>query len=186
MKKKAEPFSINVKDNWGGLVKPEEHDAAVGMRLCDNTRRELQGFADRKTVVGDYSTAIELQKFLASKKTIADIRRNTSFSFGGDDRNCWARTYVIGRDTDINVTLDVMCSGEYCYVRAYADRIPKATLEICPEYEGTVALWRGYVKDHLSGNMLGGPLVCADNRRDAMKKLVEFVANELEAKDCLE
>ena len=182
-KNAIEPFCSNVKEKWGGLVKAEEHTAAVGMRLCDNRRREFQGFPDRKTVVGDYVTAIELQKFLASKKTISDIKRNTSFSFGVDDRNCWATMYVIGKNKDINVTLDVMCSGEYCYVRAYADRIPSGTLRVLPIVDDSGnQCWQA----SMDGRTVAGPYIYAKSKLEAMNLLLDFVANELEAKDCLE
>ena len=178
-----EKIEINRQENWGGLVNYESHTAAVGMRLCDNRKRDLQAFSDRKTVVGDRGTAMELQKWLSSKKTINDIKRNTSFSFGVDDRNCWSTTDVIGRNKDISVALDVVCSGEYCYVRAYADRIPSGRLRVLSAIDN---FGRQCWQASVDGREVDGPYVYAKSKLEAMNLLLDFVANELEGKDSLE
>lgn len=122
-KKDKEPLAINVNENWGGLESPGNHTAAIGARMIDNRMRDLQVLPDRCTVIGDRDTVVALQKWLFSNKTMKSIKRNTSFSWGLDDMNCWTTKEVIGRNKNIHVALRARCSGEYCYVAAYADII---------------------------------------------------------------
>ncbi len=172
--KNKETFAINVKENWGGLVNPDEHTAAVGVRMVDNRMRELQMFLDRRTVIGDHDVVIALQKWLLSKKTMRAIKSNTRFSRGLDDRNEWTTTAVIGKNCDIDVTLEVTCSGEYCYVRAYADKIPSGALWVEPLRDGS-----GFVAS--VGDRDACCMIHAKSRKEAMGLLMDYVANELEA-----
>ena len=182
--KAHERLSINTMGNWGGLIFPEKHDAAIGMRLCDNWMREFQFFSDRRTVIGDADIANRLNKWLLSKKTMSDIKRNTSFSFGGDDGNCWSSRYVIGigKGKDVGVKLEATCSGEYCYVRAYADVIPSRRLRVEPATDmNGHECWMAVLEDR----PVCMPLVYADSATEAMDKLLDFVANELSAERSL-
>ena len=182
MVKSKEFLSINEKENWGNLVDPRGHAAAIGLRLADNRRRNFQMFSDRCTVVGDRDVAVKAQKWLYSRKTMNAIKRNTSFAFGVDDRNCWATTDVIGRNKDIHVTIDVTCSGEYCYVRVYADRLPSLELNV----ESAFDKERNHCWAVVFPSMgIRGPLIYAKTRIDAMKAFQEYLANELVAADSI-
>ena len=129
MNKKEERISYNEQENWGGLVNPRDHDAAYGARFADNRKREFGIFGDRATLIGENGIAEKLEKLILSKKVQRDIKMNTRFSYYGndEDRNSWSSTYKIGKDIDVE--LDVLCSGEYVYVRAYADRAPSCVLD---------------------------------------------------------
>jgi hypothetical protein len=179
--KKEEIVSFNEKENWGGLVNPRDHDAAYGARFADNRKREFGIFGNRATLVGKKSIAEKLEKFILSKKVIKDIRNNTSFSYYGDkDRNCWSTKYSIGNDID--VLLDVTCSGEYVYVKAYADRAPSCVLdvELVSDKFGEKAF---IVK--MEGRSGEFPIIHADTKTAAMNTLIDFIANELEGRDDL-
>lgn len=179
-------LSINANENWGGLVLPEKHDAAIGMRLCDNMMREFQFFPDRRTAIGDADIANRLNKWLFSKKTMSDIKRNTSFSFGmDDDRNSWSSRYVIGigRGKDVGIKLEATCSGEYCYVCAYADILPSKRLRVEPATDmNGHECWMAVLEDR----PVCMPLIYADSATEAMDKLLDFVANELSAERSLQ
>ena len=181
--KAHERVSINAKYNWGGLVFPEKHDASIGMRLCDNMMREFQFFADRRTVIGDADVANRLNKWLFSEKTMSDIKRNTSFS-SGIERNRWSYNYVIGigNGKKIGILLDVACSGEYCYVCAYADIIPSKSLSVEPSIDmNGIQCWAAVLEDR----PVCMPLIYADSATEAMCKLLDFVANKLSAERSL-
>ena len=168
------PFSINIDGNWGNLIHPQKHDAAIGIRFCDNRMRELQGFPDRRTIMGDRDVVLALDKWLSSKKTMRAIKSNTRFSRGLDDWNEWTTTAVIGKNCDIDVILEVTCSGEYCYVRAYADKIPSGALRVDPLRDGS-----GFVAS--VGDRDACCMIHAKSRKEAMGILIDYVANELEA-----
>lgn len=182
MKKEPRKIAINAKENWGGLIEPDTHTAAFGARIADNRRRELEFglFSDRMTLVGEEKVARKLEKLVLGRKVLKDIKRNTSFAFSGDDRNCWGTTYSLGKDID--VALSVECSGEYVYVKAYADRAPSCALDVVPIEDkfGEVA-WLATMEGR-SGEF---PVIHAATKTGAMNILMDFVANELEARDDL-
>ena len=176
-KKAIKPYSINVKENWGGLIRPEDHTAAVGMRLCDNIRREFRGFGDRRTVIGDYNVGFRLQTWLIRKKIWDEIKRNTSFARSIDDKNSWSKRYMIGKD--IEVLLQVTCSGEYCYVKAYADKLPSGRVYVVPaEDEHGVSCWETMIE----GRAGSFPKIYSESRSEAMNLLLDYIANELDGR----
>lgn len=119
---KSEFMEINRRENWGCLERPDDHIAAVGARLADNRSRHFGVFADRITAIGDRKIATLLNRWLVSRKTLNEIRKNTRFVFGGD-ACVFEKDAVIGRRGDIKVHLKAICRGEYCHLAAYADRI---------------------------------------------------------------
>lgn len=180
MNKEPKKIAINANENWGGLIDPDTHTAAFGARFADNRRREFGLFGDRMTLVGEEKVARKLEKLVLGRKVMKDIRRNTSFSFSGRDWNCWGTTYSLGKDVD--VTLSVECSGEYVYVKAYADRAPSCSLDVVPIEDkfGEVA-WLATMEGR-SGEF---PVIHAATKASAMNILMDFVANELEGRDDL-
>lgn len=175
---KGEKISINEKENWGGLYHPEIHDAAIGARFADNRKRDFGIFGDRMTFIGEKSVVEKLRKWLFKPATIKKIKANTSFSFyGTTDRNCWATMVKLG---NLAVTLDVMCSGEYCYVKAYADVMTDGPVNLVPSVdENEEKCWNVLVKDR-PGDF---PSVYSETREEAMGKLLDYLANELSGKD---
>ena len=176
---KGEKISINEKENWGGLYHPEFHDAAIGVRIADNRRRDFGIFNDRITIVGDKKVAEILREWLFKSTTLKKIKRNTSFSFYGGDRdtNCWA---TMEKVKYLAVTLDVKCSGEYCYVSAYADVIRESPINIIPRVgDDGEKVW----KILISGRPGDFPLIHADDKDSAMNMLLDYIANELNGKD---
>lgn len=125
MKKEAEKIEINRLDNWGCLENPDDHVAAFGARFADSRSRDFGIFGNRMTLIGEETVADRLERTILSEKVINDIKKNTRFSYYGgdkppyDDANSWSTTYKMGKIFE--VSLDVRCSGEYVYVRAYAD-----------------------------------------------------------------
>lgn len=117
-----EILKINMAENWGGLVNPEQHAAAVGARLADNRSRDFGVFGDRITVVGREDVAKKLHRWLFSKKTLKAIAKASCFVWSGD---------AVERDLDLPLNKDykahiyIRCAGEYCYVAAYADDADK-------------------------------------------------------------
>ncbi len=182
-KNEEERVSYNEHENWGGLVNPRDHDAAYGARFADNRRREFGIFGNRATLIGKKGVAEKLEKLILSKKVIKDIKKNTSFSYYGgdkppyDDKNNWSTRYSIGNDID--VVLDVLCSGEYVYVKAYADRAPSCVLdvELVSDKFGEKAF---IVK--MEGRNGEFPVIHADTKTAAMNTLIDFIANELEGR----
>lgn len=181
MGKKKESFEINVKENWGGLTDPYEHTAAVGVRMVDNRMRELQMFSDRRTVIGDYDVAMALQKWLFSKKTMRAIKSNTSFAYDLEGKNSWATREIIGRNKDIEVTLLVTCSGEYCYVQAYADIINSVRIDVVradlKDNGKSTKRWTAVIDG------FHGPMIYAKTRQSALRILNDYILNEFEACD---
>ena len=180
-KKEPRRISINEEYNWGWLTEPTSHTAAFGARFADNRSRDFGIFCDRITLIGEEPVAKKLEKLVLGKKVLNAIKRNTSFSYYGDkDRNCWGTKYSIGNDID--VVLDVLCSGEYVYVKAYADRAPSCVLDVEPVYDkfGEKAF---IVK--MEGRSGEFPVIHADTKTEAMNMLMDFIANELEGRDDL-
>lgn len=187
MKKKEEEIvSFNEKENWGGLVNPRGHDAAYGARFADNRKREFGIFGNRATLIGKKGVAEKLEKFILSKKVQRDIKANTSFSYyGGDnppynDRNCWATKYSLGKDID--VLLDVTCSGEYVYVRAYADRAKPCVIGV--EQVADTFGEKAWIVT-MEGRSGEFPIIHSETKSGAMNLLMDFIANELEGRDDL-
>lgn len=177
--KQVENIRYNAEENWGGLHMPEIHDAAIGARFADNRKRDFGIFNDRITVVGDKKVAEVLRSWLFKKSTLKRIKRNTSFSFygGNRDTNCWA---TMERVKYLAVTLDVKCSGEYCYVRAYADVITETPISLIPRVDDHGnKVWKILIRDR-PGDF---PLIHADDKDYAMYMLLNWIANELEGKD---
>ena len=114
--KEKKIIRYNLDRKWGGLVNPEDHDAAVGIRIADNRHRDFGIFDDRMTVFGEEKAADKLHKWLFSKKTMKRIKANTSYRYGLDASH-WATREVVG---NLRVILCVECKGEYAYVSAYA------------------------------------------------------------------
>ena len=172
-------ISYNAEENWGGLDKPEFHDAAIGARFADNRKRDFGIFNDRITIVGDKKVAEILRRWLFKKTTLRRIKRNTSFSFYGGDRdtNCWA---TMEKVKYLAVTLDVKCSGEYCYVRAYADVINESPINLIPRVgENGTKVWKIVIQNR-PGDY---PMIHAIDKDFAMGMLLDWIANELEGKD---
>lgn len=114
-------ISINESENWGNLVNPRQHIAAVGARLADNRSRDFGVFGDRITVVGQEDVAEKLHKWLFGRKTLKAIAKMTRYVWDGDaDENEW---YPISLGKKYEVRLHVRCCGEYCHVAAYADKV---------------------------------------------------------------
>ena len=184
--KKEEIVSFNEKENWGELVNPRDHDAAYGARFADNRRREFGIFGNRVTLIGKKGVAEKLEKLILSKKVINDIKKNTSFSYYGgdkppyDDKNSWSTRYSICNEID--VVLDVLCSGEYVYVKAYADRSPSCVLDVEPVSDEFGE--RAFIVK-IEGRSGEFPIIHADTKTAAMKILIDFIANELEGRDDL-
>lgn len=178
--KMPETVWINANENWGGLVDPKTHDAAIGARFADNKARDFGIFGDRITIVGEKKVADRLKKWLFSKKILDKIRCNTSFVWGTDG-NGWASRFTIGKN--IGVTLDVWCAGEYVQVRAYADKMPSGMLDVVPtkDKDGE-ACFRAVMVDRPG---VCGPLIYANNQVDAMYMLLDYVANELDGAEDL-
>ena len=111
---------INGASLWGGIVDPEKHIACVGARLVDNRQREFQMFGDRVTKIGDASVVDKLFKWAFSGKTIKEIAKNTTYTWGLGNVK-WSKKMCSG---GYLFSLSAKCSGEYCYVCAYADKTP--------------------------------------------------------------
>lgn len=176
---KGEKISINENENWGGLYHPEFHDAAIGARFADNRKRDFGIFNDRITIVGDKKVAEVLREWLFKSTTLKKIKRNTSFSFYGGDGHisCWA---TMEKVKYLAVTLDVQCSGEYCYVCAYADVIRESPINLIPRVgDDGEMVW----KILISGRPGDFPLIHADDKDSAMNTLLDWIANELKGKD---
>lgn len=180
MKKEPKKIAINAKENWGRLIDPDTHTAAFGARFADNRSRNFGMFGNRMTLIGEDQIAQRLERLILSNKVIRAIKKNTSFAFSGSDWNCWATTYSLGKDID--VTLSVECSGEYVYVKAYADRAPSCSLDVVQVEDefGDVA-WLATMEGR-SGEF---PVIHAKTKASAMNILMDFVANELEGRDDL-
>ena len=177
--KQVEKIWYNVEENWGGLDRPEFHDAAIGARFADNRNRDFGIFNDRITIVGDKKVAEILRGWLFKSTTLKKIKRNTSFSFYGGDRdtNYWA---TMEKVKYLSVILDVRCSGEYCYVRAYADVIRESPINVIPRVgEDGERVW----KILISGRPGDFPSIHADDKDSAMNTLLDWIANELKGKD---
>lgn len=119
-----EILRINMAENWGGLVNPEQHVATVGARLADNRSRDFGVFGDRITVVGRENVAKKLHRWLLSKKTLKAIAKASCFVWGGD---AVERDLDLPLNKDYKVHLHIRCAGEYCYVAAYADASQEKT-----------------------------------------------------------
>lgn len=176
--KEKEIIRYNLDVKWGGLVNPEMHDAAVGIRIADNRKRDFGIFNDRMTVFGEKKTANKLHKWLFSNKTLKRIKANTSFRFGLDP-SCWATRENVG---DLRVTLDVKCKGEYAYVSAYADVIQGIGDDIClfPSFDKHgQPCWQIEIR----GEWADYPMIHAVSKEYAQSVLVDYIANELRGKD---
>lgn len=184
--KKEEIVSFNEKENWGGLVDPRDHDAAYGARFADNRKRDFGIFGNRATLIGKKGVAEKLEKLILSKKVIKDIKKNTSFSYYGgdkqpyDDKNNWSTRYSLGKDID--VLLDVTCSGEYVYVRAYADRAKSCVLGV--EQVADTFGEKAWIVT-MEGRSGEFPIIHSETKSEAMNLLMDFIANELEGRDDL-
>ena len=127
MDDRIDMIEINRKENFGFLENPDDHVAAFGARFADRRSREFGIFGNRMTLIGEETVAHRLESLILSKKVINDIKKNTRFSYYGgdkppyDDANSWSTKYKM--DEIYDVSLDVRCSGEYVYVRAYADYV---------------------------------------------------------------
>lgn len=178
--KEKEKISWNVDMNWGGLVYPVLHDAAIGVRIADNRRRDFGIFQDRMTICGDKKVANKLHKWLFSNKTLKMIKKNTSFSRSVDDRNCWATREDIG---NLRIILDVECRGEYAYVKAYADLSTGiGGLSIFPARgKDDGPCWQIEIK----GGDMNFPVIHASSKEFAESMLLDYIANELSGKDDL-
>lgn len=115
-----ETMKINIEYNWGGLVNPEQHVAAVGARLADNRSRDFGVFGNRITVVGRDNVAKKLYRWLFSKKTLKAIAKASRFVWGGD---AVEQDLELSLNKDYTVHIHLRCVGEYCYVAAYADAL---------------------------------------------------------------
>lgn len=177
--KKNERISINEGEKWGGLCSPEKHLAAFGARFADNSKRDFGMFGDRMTLCGEKKVASFLQKFVLSKKTLALIKNNTKFVYGGDASN-YETEVVVGKDKDISVRLQATCRGEYCYVRAYADPMPSGRLGVVPTKDKFGELCWQVTLGGRSGDY---PRVYAPNERVAMDMLLDHVSNELDGRE---
>lgn len=179
MKKNPKIVSINEQENWGGLVHPGIHTAAFGVRFADNRSREFGIFGNRMTLIGEERVAQRLEKLVLSNKMIREIKNNTSFSYYGDkDMNFWSTSRKIGED--IFVSIDVTCSGEYVYVRSYADRIESERIGVVPVTDnlGDVA-WMVTI----GGRCRNFPIIHTETKADATNILMDYIANELDGRD---
>lgn len=176
--KEKKIIRYNLDRKWGGLVNPEDHDAAVGIRIADNRYRDFGIFDDRMTVFGEEKAAYKLQKWLFSKKTLNRIKANTSFRFGLDP-SFWATMENVG---NLRVTLDVVCKGEYAYICAYADVIQGIGYDICllPSFDKHgQPCWQIGIR----GEWADYPMIHAVSKECAKSVLVDYIANELRGKD---
>lgn len=114
-------ISINETDNWGRLVNPREHVAAVGARMCDNRSRDFGIFGNRITAIGRQDVAERLQKWLFSKKTLKGIAKASHFVWGGDAFETDIKGLALGKKYTVDI--HIRCCGEYCYIAAYADKV---------------------------------------------------------------
>ena len=114
--------SINERENFGMLQSPRTHDAAVGIRIADNRSRDFGIFSDRITVIGEEKLAMRLRMWLLRDRTLKLIKKNVPFVFDGNGEE-WSYDTSLGKDVDVK--LNVICRGEYCYVAAYADLVKK-------------------------------------------------------------
>lgn len=112
--------SINENENWGNLVEPRRHAAAVGARLADNPRRDFAIFGNRITVVGQDAAAKRLLRLLFSRRTLRLIARSSRFMPGCEASEASISGLALGKKYKVDI--HVCCRGEYCHVQAYADR----------------------------------------------------------------
>ena len=120
MDKKQEKVDINRVEDWGHLENPDAHLAAFGVRLADNRSRDFGVFGDRMTLIGEKKVAIRLNKFVVSKKVLNLIKKNTHFTWDRADGS-FETDLVMGKN--LKVHIKAVCSGEYCRVAAYADKV---------------------------------------------------------------
>ena len=180
----AEKVSFNAAEAWGLLDDRDydKYDAVVGVRFCDNRSRNLATFANRQTVVGDKALTRKISKWLFSKRTMQAIKANTSFCLGLDG-NTWVTRTAMGNDNDIQVLLRATCRGEYCYVGVYAKRVRNGRIFVLPDIsEGGSPGWRVGIE----GQYGDFPMVYADSANEAIEKVMSYIANELDGKECLE
>ena len=112
--------SVNEKENWGNLVEPRRHAAAVGARLADNPRRDFAIFGNRITVVGQDDAAKRLLRLLFSRRTLRLIVRSSRFMPGCEASDASISGLELGKRYKVDI--HVCGRGEYCHVQAYADR----------------------------------------------------------------
>lgn len=176
--KEKKIIRYNLDRKWGGLVNPEDHDAAVGIRIADNRHRDFGIFDDRMTVFGEEKAADKLHRWLFSKKTMKRIKANTSYRYGLDASH-WATREVVG---NLRVILCVECKGEYAYVSAYADVISGLgdVLGLYPSFgKGGEQLWQIEIR----GSSSGYPAIHANSRERALGIFVDYLENELCGKE---
>lgn len=183
MKMTGQRISVNEKEAWGMLLYDNDFDACIGARFADNRRREFGIFGDRITMVGEDRVVSALKKWLFGKKTINAIKRNTSFAYGINDRNCWATSETIAcKGYEIQVTLSVKCQGEYAYVSAYASKIPDSRVWVDLVHQKNDAGEYGF-QIRISGRAGDFPVIWAKNKLEATNILLDYISNGLEGKE---
>lgn len=176
--------NVNGREAWGQLRYDREFDACIGARFADNSQRDFGIFGDRITMVGDDYVVRTLKQWLFSKKTLTAIKRNTSFRPGMyDTPSCWASVFDIGRDKSIHVVLEVRCNGEYCYVAAYATKIPSGRIRVAPTFDDAGSpCWVAVIEDRPE---FQSPYIYTDTRLKATNRLLDWIANNLEVSGAL-
>ena len=106
--------SVNEKENWGNLVEPRRHAAAVGARLADNPRRDFAIFGNRITVVGQDDAAKRLLRLLFSRRTLRLIVRSSRFMPGCEASEASISGLALGKNTRLTSTYAAVASIATC------------------------------------------------------------------------
>lgn len=171
-----EEVSVNEKEAWGGLKIWSDHKACVGIRMADNPKRDFGVFSNRITCAGDIRTRRVVRRWLLSSGTMKKIRENTRFS-PGIEPSTWSMVKEIRKG--LVVRLEVRCAGEYCNAAAYADDLPRKKLDLVDVTDGLgTPCWQVVVE----GRNGAFPRVYAEDKLQAWRVFLDYIANELEGK----